>query len=99
MGWEKGGRYYTKSRRENGRVIRQYIGCGVVARVEADRDHRRRQREAADRLWWHQERDRMRELEEPLKELETLCAFVLRATLEAAGYHQHDRGEWRKRRG
>ncbi len=25
MGWDKGGRYYTRSRRENGRV-REYIG-------------------------------------------------------------------------
>ena len=51
MGWERG-RYYTRSRKENGRVVREYMGGGrageLVAQLDAlDRD--RRQTEAEDR--------------------------------------------------
>jgi hypothetical protein len=45
------------------------------------------------------EKAEVRELEASLDSLDTLCAAFVTATLEAAGYHQHDRGEWRKRRG
>jgi hypothetical protein len=35
---------------------------------------------------------------EPLDQLDAECRVLMRAELEAAGYHQHDRGEWRRRR-
>lgn len=96
MGWEKGGRYYTRSRRVRGNVVRQYVGSGALGRLEAENDERRRQQKHAERRAWDEERDRLRGLEEPLEELDTLRALVLGAVLQAAGYHQHDRGEWRK---
>jgi hypothetical protein len=37
MAWEKG-RYYTRSRRRNGRVIREYIGTGNLAVLAAQLD-------------------------------------------------------------
>ena len=46
MGWEehkRGGRYYTRSRKVNGRVVREYVGRGEVAKAIATLD-------AVDRL-------------------------------------------------
>lgn len=37
MGWDKDGRYYTRSKRVNGRVAREYVGGGGgAARGEKD---------------------------------------------------------------
>ncbi len=102
MAWETrkgGGNYYTRSWREGGRVVRSYIGSGEVARCIAQIDELDKEKQAADR-----ERTRLQRAES--EALDTLArdAFeqveaVLRATLAAAGYHRHARGQWRKRRG
>src|SRR5215212_1642630 len=43
---ERGGLYYTKSRKVNGRVIREYVGMGPLAELAAEVDAEgRRQRE------------------------------------------------------
>jgi hypothetical protein len=44
------------------------------------------------------ERERVEALDAPLVELDELVDLVVRAALAAAGYAQHNRGEWRKRR-
>ena len=38
-------------------------------------------------------------LDASLAELNELADLLARVALLAAGYHQHDRGKWRKRRG
>ena len=98
MAWEKG-RYYTRSRRVAGRVVREYVGTGLGAQLAAAQDEKQRQEALASRLALRREKEEVSELEASLDALDTLCAAFVTATLEAAGYHQHARGEWRKRRG
>ena len=98
MGWERG-RYYTRSRKVNGKVIRKYVGCGWFARLCAEHDEAMRDRkkgEAAERKRLKADLDR---LAESLDELNDRYDRLARAALVAAGFRQHKRGEWRKKRG
>lgn len=102
VAWEersRGTSYYTRSRRVGGQVVREYVGGGLIGALTADEDaeqQARRAREAAD---LKAERERWEALEAPLKSLDARASALMRATLLLAGYRQHDRGEWRKRRG
>lgn len=60
MGWERG-RYYMRSRRVDGRVVRVYIGRGPAAEAAAGDDRARRERRATlrRRLMDEQAEDRM----------------------------------------
>ena len=102
MAWEtrKGvGHYYTRSKRVDGRVVREYIGTGPVADLIAAAD--------AERC---RERDEARATRQAREqELERAAGLVdrswrgvsnlTRAVLIGNGYYRHHRGEWRKRRG
>jgi len=101
VGWEtrqRGGRYYTRSRKVDGRVVRDYVGAGRVAELAAmlDAAGRRERSEARDRARREAERDApaLAALAELGKVLDGLAA----AFLIEAGYHRHKRGEWRRRR-
>jgi hypothetical protein len=52
VGWDKG-RYYTRSRKDNGRVVREYIGTGpdaeLIARMDALEREKRRAEQAVQR--------------------------------------------------
>lgn len=99
MGWDKDGRYYTRSRREDGRVVREYIGGGRVGELVAQLDAIERDKRETDRECAKIERERMAARDVSMAELNELADLVARAALSAAGYTQHHRGEWRKRRG
>jgi hypothetical protein len=101
MGWEsrdRGGSYYTRSRKVNGRVIREYVGGGVIGEITALEDAQaRREREERARLD-REERERVETLTRSVEELCEEAEMLARAALIAAGYRRHDRGEWRMRR-
>src|SRR5262249_60923260 len=82
MPWESGPRgrpYYTRTRRENGRVIREYVGVGQEGQRAAEEDEaRRRQVEA--------ERATDRSLAEDIRTLNQLAELLARAALPVAGY-------------
>jgi hypothetical protein len=104
MGWDKkkSGRghrvYYYRSRRVDGRTVKEYVGAGAVGKEAAQRQMEsvfRRQRERLDwlRTWAALEaaRDTQREFWEA-------SGVLVKAALVLAGYHLHARSEWRRRR-
>lgn len=101
MAWEtrqRGGLYYTRSRRVNGRVVREYIGCGPVAELIAEADQAQIAQREAGRAELQATVAHFQSLEAPLDALGQQCRDLARIALQDAGYHQHHRGEWRKRR-
>ena len=100
VAWEeraRGGRYYTRSRREGGRVVREYVGCGGVAEVLAHADEALRREREQRRAEERAELGRFRELAEPVLELSDLAEVLARAHLAVGGYRDH-KGDWRRRR-
>jgi hypothetical protein len=101
MAWEKrkrGGAYYTRSRKVNGQVLREYVGGGVHGEIAARMDTKERQRREEEAAAWRKERERLEELAGLVDEFCEVVETVARATLLAAGFRQHNRGEWRRRR-
>lgn len=97
MGWDKG-RYYTRSRKVQGRVVREYVGTGRVADLAARSDALARERRRLDILEVRDEIARLKALEGELESLVEAADLAARSALLAAGFHQHKRGEWRRRR-
>ncbi len=97
MPWNRRG-YYRRSLRVNGRVITEYIGRGpgadLAAKLDAVNRDVRDLRRVAERI----EREKDAALDALLDELDALVDDLVRAHLLVEGYHQHDRGQWRKRR-
>jgi hypothetical protein len=101
MAWERrerGGIYYTRSRRIGGRVVREYVGRGPLAEAAAREDAVRAAKREAQRREWRARREEIEAVDAQLAQLDALCRMLVRTELEAAGFHQHHRGEWRKRR-
>ena len=101
MAWESregsSNKYYTRSRREGGRVVREYVGCGPLADITATLD-------ALDRFEREEASEQLREqvaaaqaVDQQLKDVGKLCDQLAQVVLWQTGYHKH-RGEWRKRR-
>ena len=95
---ERGGLYYTRSRKEGGRVVREYVGGGVLGELAARLDELKRLEREEEAAAEREERQRLEALEAPLAEAWEASEVLVRAALVAAGYRQHKRGEWRKRR-
>ena len=97
MGWEKG-RYYTRTKRVDGKVVREYFGCGPEAERAAREDieawDRRRNQQLEEQI----ERDTCDALDAPFEEIDRFCALAVEAFYINAGYKRHNRGEWRKPR-
>jgi hypothetical protein len=95
---ERGGLYYTRSRKVNGRLIREYVGGGVLGELAARMDAEDRQRREEEAAAWREERERLEELAGLVDEFYKDVEAVTRAALLAAGLRRHNRGEWRKPR-
>lgn len=98
MGWDKG-RYYTRSKKVNGRVVREYIGVGEAAQLAAQSDALQRSQRAAEREARRVEKAELEALDARLDQLNDMADLLAHAALLIAGFRQHHRGEWRKKRG
>lgn len=102
MAWEtrqRGGRYYTRSQRQGGQVVRVYVGGGERGEQAAVADAIARERREAERAEHTRERRRLDTAEAQLTAWYSAVDAHLHQALTAAGYHQHKRGEGRQRRG
>ena len=101
MGWEKrerGDLYYTRSKKVDGRVIREYVGGGTLGHLTALQDAQERLRREEEAASWKQERERLEALLAPVEDLCESTEVLYRASLLSAGFRRHQRGEWRKKR-
>lgn len=101
MSWERRGRrrYYFRARKVQGKVVKQYVGRGPKAETTAAEDARERAKREAIRCSAAEEQQRHEALEELVGNLSRQTEKMLNAALVAAGYYQHNRSEWRRRRG
>ena len=101
MGWEsrlRGGLYYTRSRKENGRVVREYIGSGALGQIAALEDKYERQRREEQAAYSRELLEDLDALDASVAELSDASDVLVRAALSVSGYRQHNRGEWRMKR-
>jgi len=100
-----GKKYYYSIRRAGKRMEYDYYGTGetaqLIAQLDTIRGEMRKERVAQERMERTIARNEWAELASTPPELLELLAEAKRAAaeaLQAAGYHQHDRGAWRKKR-
>ena len=98
MAWEQVGRrrYYYRSQWVKGRSVRRYIGTGPAAELAAAADDLRKLKRAIAARERQAEQARRHQAEAPLLALCQLTDLLTRATLVTSGFHQHDRGTWRR---
>jgi uncharacterized protein YceH (UPF0502 family) len=97
MAWEnrRKGKYYYRTRRVNGRVVKEYVGFGPEAEEAAKQDEADRQkRDAAVRAV----KMKIAELDAIVAPLHEFADLVTEALFFVAGYHKPNRGPWRKKR-
>jgi hypothetical protein len=100
MAWEdrgRGGRYYYRSVRDGGRVRKEYIGTGELARIISEGDTIRRTVQEGERARARAEVESLEVLAAPVLEIDEAAEVLARAALVASGYHRH-KGEWRRGR-
>jgi hypothetical protein len=96
---QRGGKhYYYRYEKVDGRSRRIYMGSGAEAEQAAAEDARLRAERAAEAAEWADTRRRLDAVDNALGELDKVVRFATRLVFLSEGYHQHDRGTWRKRR-
>lgn len=95
--WSSRG-YYTRSKRCGDRVMSEHFGKGPRAEQAAAEDAARRCQQEAARTAWTAKVAANLDLASPVDGLDRLAGLLSKAGLQAAGFHQHARSEWRRRR-
>ena len=100
MTWHRYGRYAYRSVRTEHGVASQYVGALHQPEVAAMLALEAQEQAQAAQLTnaWEEDCARMAADEATIAQLGRAIETLRRAYLSSAGYHQHDRGPWRKRR-
>ncbi len=89
--------YFYRCRRVNGRRVTEYVGPGEVGRQAEQEDAERRVRRQAEKEAARAERQQLVADLSVFKQLQDEADLLTRSVLLTAGFHQHDRGRWRRR--
>jgi len=104
MAWETrpgcSGRFYTRTTKTNGTYTRTYVGTerSPAAQLAAAEDAMRKEARERARQDRRSEVEALEALDAPLLALNAAVATLFRATMLVSGYHQFDRGAWKRRR-
>ena len=93
------GRYYTRSRKVNGRVVREYVGGGEVGRLAAQTDAIDRKQRKIERDAMRAERARSDSIDSPVNDLNEIaellaCASPGRCRLPTAQAGRVEEATW-----
>jgi hypothetical protein len=97
--WQQRGatRYLTRSRKHQGRVLREYLGTGPAAEaLYHDEVRERHQRHAAREAWRQTLADQIA-IDTQVQRWWAQQRLLLQALLYTEGFYRHDRSSWRKR--
>ena len=97
MAWDKN-RYYSRSVKVDGRIYCEYIGGGETGRLAAQHDQERRERTRLRREAAGRQMADLKVIDETVTMLCRRTDLAARVAMHTAGYYQHHRGEWRRRR-
>ena len=92
------GNYYYRAKRVDGRPRKIYVGGGEVGEkaAEEDRLEQAKKQEANRRQKECLKEDSL--LDASLREVIRITEGLARQALQAAGFHQHCKGDWRRTR-
>lgn len=99
MAWERrqrGGLYYTRSRRVDGRVVREYVGGGLAGFIAEKQDREARCEATRRNQEWTASTTRLEGPDRLASEFAARVRLLTRGALWLSGYRQHHRGDWRR---
>jgi hypothetical protein len=100
MSWENraSNRYYTRTRREHGRVIREYVGTGQLAELAAYHDRTLHEARRDRSIQIRVRLDEVKAAKASLKKVRKRVWSQFLLSMTQFGFHLHARSTWRKRR-
>ena len=100
MAWEdrRGRSYYYAKERQGSKVISRYVGSGEVAHLVDQFSGERREEDAERRSGIAAEVALMVAEDKAADDIFAAVDGLMREVLQAEGFHQHARGQWREKR-
>lgn len=92
-----GRKYYYRSRRIEGRVVKEYVASGQAAENAAKRDKEAREQRRIQRKETEQLEAELAKVTQVVEAISERSEVLLAASLLTAGFHQH-KSEWRRSR-